>query len=172
MSTLIGDGSHARDIRATRSFTHYVAHHDDFHGTDAVTIGINQPQLRAQVAKELDIHDLSWVHPDAYLGPNVTMGYGTHVNYRASMTRTKIGRHCTISPGVTICGDVKIGDRVLVGAGATICDRVYIGNDVIIGAGAVVLPETTIHDGETWYGVPARCRPLLRQIVPGDIEFR
>ena len=64
----------------------------------------------------------------------------------------------TVSPGVTICGDVTIGDRVLIGAGATICDRVTIGADVTIGAGAVVLPETVVPDGETWVGVPARRR--------------
>ena len=92
-------------------------------------------------------------------------GYGTHINYGVTMTRTTIGHHTTISPGVTICGDVTIGDRTLIGAGAVVCDRVTIGNDVTIGAGAVVLPETTVPDGETWYGVPAKRKVQMGEMV-------
>jgi carbonic anhydrase/acetyltransferase-like protein (isoleucine patch superfamily) len=91
------------------------------------------------------------------------------------MTRTTIGHHTTISPGVTICGDVVIGNRVLIGAGATICEKVWIEDDVTIGAGAVVLPgdwltPPTIDTpgviryhhltaGGTYVGVPARLLP-------------
>lgn len=156
MSTLIGNGGHARDIRATRIFTRYVNHHRDWDGDTPVTIGINDPQLRAEIARILGVHDLNWTHPDARLF-NVDVNYGTHINYGVTATRTTIGHHSTISPGVTICGDVTVGNRVLIGAGATICDRVTIMDDAVVGAGAVVLPETTVGRGETWVGVPARC---------------
>lgn len=158
MATLIGRGSHARDIGEAITYSRNVAHHSDY--TDdglPVTIGINDPRARARVSAEIGVRDRAWIHPDARLyKPGCVVGHGTHINYGVTMTRTTLGRHCTISPGVTICGDVAIGDRVLVGAGATICDRVTIGNDVTIGAGAVVLPETVIPDGETWVGVPAK----------------
>lgn len=158
MATLIGSGSHATDIAHTFRFSQYVAHHTDYiPDFRSVVIGINDPWKRAEIAEEIGVEDSVWIHPDAYIGPECTWGPGTHINYAVSMTRTQIGRHCTISPGVTICGDVIIGDRVLIGAGATICDRVTINNDVTVGAGAVILPETTLEAACTYVGVPARC---------------
>lgn len=153
--TIIGDGAHAIDIAATIPAT-MIHHHCEYRGGRAI-IGINDPQKRAAVAWLLGIRDEAWVHPSALLGPDTVIGWGTHVNYAASMTRTRVGRHCTISPGATICGDVTIGDRVLIGAGATICDRVVIEDDVVVGAGAVVLPCSTLHEGGIYVGVPARC---------------
>lgn len=161
MGTLIGGGSHAFDITYTSGhlITRCFAHHSDYKPDDDwVIIGINNPRVRAQVAEELGVYDMAWVHPYTYYGPDTLVGVGTHVNYGASLTRTTVGNHCTISPGVTICGDVVIGDRCLIGAGAVICDRVTIGDDCTIGAGAVVLPESVVPDGETWVGVPARCK--------------
>ncbi len=167
MTTLIGDGGHAVDIAHTYTFTKCVPHHRYFEDDgERVCIGINDPHLRAEVAGELGIRDSAWIHPRAWIGPECEFGHGTHINYGVSMTRTKIGKHCTISPGVTICGDVLIGNRVLVGAGATICEKVQIEDDATIGAGAVVTPghwganrEIVYHvvaSGETWVGVPAR----------------
>ena len=135
-------------------------HHSDYDvgQLDDVIIGINDPRLRAKVSEIIEIDDMVWIHPSAVIGIECHWNSGTHINYGVTMTRTTIGHHTTISPGVTICGDVTIGDRVLIGAGSTICDRVTIGNDVTIGAGAVVLPETVIPDGETWFGVPAKTK--------------
>ena len=159
MVALIGDGSHAADIAAVmgNEITRRFPHHTLYDGTLPVVIGINDPRLRARIAQELGVVDLSWNCHFVYMR-DVGCLNGTHINYGVTMTRTTIGHHTTVSPGVTICGDVTIGDRVLIGAGATICDRVTIGADVTIGAGAVVLPETVVPDGETWVGVPARRR--------------
>ena len=158
MATLIGAGSHAIDIAHTYLFDRHIPHHTDYvRDGGPVVIGINDPKLRADVACRINEEDAVWIHPYAYIGPEVTYGPGTHINYNASMTRTRIGRHCTIGPSATICGDVTIGDRVLIGAGATICDRVTIHNDVTVGAGAVILPETILQEGCTYVGVPARC---------------
>lgn len=157
MTTIIGRGSHARDIADTLVFDRSVAHHNAY--TDdgrPVVIGINDPRVRARISRELGVTDRSWVHPHAYVGPDCQYGYGTHINYGVTMTRTTIGRWVTISPGVTICGDVTIGDRVLIGAGATICDRVTIADGATIGAGAVVLPQSAVGQDETWIGVPAK----------------
>lgn len=159
MATLIGKGSHARDILADRArhFNYHYAHHSEAGPFDLpVYIGINDPHLRAEVAKALQVKDEAWVHSNAFIGTNCKIHYGTHINYGVTVTRTYFGHHCTIGPGVTIAGDVVIDNRTLIGAGATICDRVTIGSDVTIGAGAVVLPETIIPDGETWVGVPAK----------------
>lgn len=142
MGTLIGGGGHATDIAAT--FTTYwvrVTHHKDYELTrhpEPIIIGINDPLSRAQIAEDLDCHDIAWVHPQAWVGPGCDIGHGTHVNYGVSMTRTKIGVHCTIAPGVTICGDVTIGDRVFIGAGAVIRNMVSIGDEAFIRMGSVV----------------------------------
>lgn len=159
MATLIGNGAHASDIKKAGGvfIARVISHHEDWTGfSDNLIIGVNDPRLRAQISERLGIYDRPWIHPHAHLGHHTTYGFGTHINYGVTMTRTRLGNHVTVSPGVTICGDVTIGDRVLVGAGATICDRVTIGDDVTVGAGAVVLPETVIPNGETWVGVPAR----------------
>jgi UDP-3-O-[3-hydroxymyristoyl] glucosamine N-acyltransferase len=158
MATLIGAGGHADDIfHAEGGWANLgrVAHHK-FCTDDLYIIGINDPRLRYEVSVQLAGEERSWIHPDACLYFNCTYGVGTHINYGVTMTRTTVGHHCTISPGVTIAGDVSIGNLVFIGAGATICDRVTIDSGVTIGAGAVVLPETHIPTGETWVGVPAR----------------
>lgn len=157
MATLIGAGSHATDIAHTYWFDRHYPHHDQYEPDGKpVVIGINNLYDRVRIATQLDITDHPWIHPNVYLGPETSWLWGTHINYGVNMTRTRIGEHCTISPGVTICGDVIIGDRVLIGAGATICDRVTIHNDATIGAGAVILPETIIPSNTTWVGVPGK----------------
>ena len=160
---IIGNGAHASDIRdslhAMDVWPHEYAHHKlapSNVNLNAVYIGVNDPRLRAIVAKKLGVLDELWIHPDARLYHDVIVGYGSHVNYSVHAVRTCIANHTTISPGVTICGDVGIGSEVLVGAGAVICDRVMIGDGATIGAGAIVLPETVVPAGETWVGNPAR----------------
>lgn len=160
-AVMIGHGAHALDmlndlrLPGIRS----VEHHHDYirrQGDSLVYIGVNDPTLRAKIAGELGIDDTIWVHRSVISGPRVELGAGTHLNYGVSLTRTTIGAHCTIGPGVTICGDVTIGDRVLIGAGAIICDRVRIGDDCVIGAGTVMVPTHTCPAGTKWVGAPAR----------------
>ncbi len=151
MATLIGNGGHARDIAGTRYFARRVSHHKQLTGNHRdVVIGINDPQLRDEVSREIGIEDAAWVHPDAYLGPDCTYRFGTHINYGVSMTRTTIGHHCTIAPGVTICGDVTIGDRVFIGAGAVIRNLISIGDDAFICMGSIV--TRNVESGERYRG--------------------
>jgi acetyltransferase-like isoleucine patch superfamily enzyme len=55
-----------------------------------------------------------------------------------------------------ILGRVVIGDGAIVGMRAVIFPDVRIGKYSRVGAGAIVVRGTTIADGETWAGVPAR----------------
>lgn len=138
--TLIGDGGHARDIMATLDtrIWRQIPHHEGFDPyADPYILGINDPNTRAKIASGYLRNDLSWIHPNAYIGPDCEIDLGTHINYGVTMTRTIIGHHCTIAPGVTICGDVTIGDRVFIGAGATIVNLTRIPDDTFIKAGTV-----------------------------------
>lgn len=155
MPTLIGDGGHARDIWETLPKVErdrydpgifwptgwkQIAHSDDFVGDTSFILGINDPQIRSQLAAGMEqFHgpDEPWIHPDAFIGPDCEWGHGTHVNYGVTMTRTTIGHHTTIAPGVTICGDVTIGDRVFIGAGAIIVNLTTVPDDTFIKAGTV-----------------------------------
>ena len=141
-------------------------------------LGMNHPTERGQYAARFTVARLrpalALVHPSAVVGPscrlapgvvvapNVTMlrevilNEHVHVNYQSSMTRCTVGAFTTISPGVTICGDVKIGAECFIGAGAVISNLVTIGNGVTVGAGAVVLDD--VPDGELVVGVPARAK--------------
>ncbi len=156
---VIGSSGHGRDIADTLLCRPRVFdHHSEWDGTRPYIIGINDPQLRADVAAQLGRPGETWIHPTAYIGPECHIGRDVHINYRAAMTRTRIGDGSTISPGVLIGGDVTIGERVQVGMGAVIGvphpgEHIVIGDDVVIGAGAVVVRSI---DSGTWVGVPAR----------------
>lgn len=143
MPTLIGDGGHAADIWDTltrRSQWTRIAHHSAYTATHRedkrYIIGINNPQLRAEISEEIGLLDQAWKHPTAHIS-NCEIGFGSHVGYMVGMTRTTVGRHCTIAPGVTICGDVTIGDRVFIGAGAIIVNLTTIPDDTFVKAGTV-----------------------------------
>lgn len=94
------------------------------------------------------------VAPGCVILRDVAIGRHTHVNYHASMTRSRIGKFVTICPGVTICGDVTIGDGAFIGAGATVANLVTIGEWATIGAGAVVVAD--VEPYSVVKGVPAR----------------
>lgn len=153
---LVGGGGHADDIWAT--LNHHmpivypwrrVDHHSEWFGVGGETIiGINNPGLRERISRELHVEDISWIHPHTFIGPDCTIGTGTHINYGVTMTRTTIGHHTTVAPGVTICGDVTIGDRVFIGAGATIRNLVTIGDDAFICMGAIVTRD--VEPGEKY----------------------
>lgn len=74
----------------------------------------------------------------------------------------KIGRHCTILPGVVFGNKtekpdnspVVVGDNCYFGLGAKIFGAVRIGNNVTVGANAVVTKD--IPDNAIVGGVPAR----------------
>ena len=71
----------------------------------------------------------------------------------------KIGKNCTIYPGVTIGGKIgngcpTIGDNCFIGLGAKIIGKVNIGDNVIIAPNAVVVKN--VASNSVVGGVPAK----------------
>lgn len=106
---------------------------------------------------------------DVILSDNVRIQSGCHIT-----GGTIIGEGTFLAPGVLTASDNDldglrafqwderhhappiIGKHVVVGVGAVILPGVRIGDGATIAAGAVV--TKSVPAGETWAGVPARCR--------------
>ena len=86
--------------------------------------------------------------PEAVIGPGLFIA---HTGYVVLGPRVVLGRHCTLTHGVTIGhaggGDQSwlecpvIGDRVYIGPGAAVIGAVTVGDDALIGVNAVVTRE-------------------------------
>lgn len=97
--------------------------------------------------------------------PN-TIGSGLRIFHTGDFLHVKqnckIGKNCTLLPGVVIGNKnlendnswVTIGDNCYIGLGAKIFGQVTIGNNVVIGANSVVVKD--IPDDCVVSGIPAR----------------
>lgn len=139
-------------------------------------LAIADPSARRRLSAELD--GLGWVagqyiHESAMLGINLSIGQGTIVFPRCSLSSdtvignhvlvnggTAIGHDCVIGPytsllgGISVNGNVSVGESVLIGAGAIIHPGRKIGDGAIVGMGSVVFRD--VAPGQTVYGNPAK----------------
>lgn len=144
-------------------------------------IAIGSPQLKKQIAEELNRARLNFVNiiskhavlPAKYLKgigsiicdgviSTVSCSIGSHVLININSTighDVAIGNYCSIMPGSNISGGVTIGEATLIGSGAIILQGVTIGSNVKVGAGAVV--TKSVPDNCTVVGVPAK--PIKRK---------
>ncbi len=145
-------------------------------GTPQYLLAVADPSARRRLAGELD--ELGWtagqyVHESSMLGINLSIGKGTMVFPRCSLSSdlvigehvlvnggTAIGHDCVIGSytsllgGISINGSVVIGESALIGAGAIIHPGKRIGSGAIIGMGSVVFRD--VAPGKTVYGNPAK----------------
>jgi len=100
----------------------------------------------------------AWIPAEARIGEGTVLGYGglgVVIHEEA-----RIGRHCFLSPQVTVggrsglAGAPVLEDGVVVGTGAKILGPIRVGAGAKVGAGAVVLCDVAA--GTTVAGVPAR----------------
>ena len=132
---------------------------------------------------EPDIHPDAYVHPDAVVIGNVTLGAEASVwpgaVLRGDDGRIEVGArtsvqdgsiiHCTarhptiIGEEVTVGHNVHIegatiGDGALVSSGSVVLNGASIGAGAVVAAGAVVSPNAQIPPRRMALGVPARVR--------------
>jgi len=139
-----------------------------------------------------DIHPDAWVHPDATVIGNVTLGAGTTVWPQAVLrgdygyirigARTSIQDgtviHCTAELPTIIGDDCVIGhlahlecctveDGALVGTNAVVLHRVTVRAHALVGASALIPNGMEVPSGAMALGVPARLR--LDTVDPDEI---
>jgi carbonic anhydrase/acetyltransferase-like protein (isoleucine patch superfamily) len=133
---------------------------------------------------EPDIHPDAYVHPDAVVIGQVTIGEGSsiwpHAVLRADDATITIGARSSIQDGTIVhttpptptwVGDdcvvghaahlegCRIEDGALVGSGSIVLHAAVVGTGSIVGANAVVTNGMEVPPGSMALGVPAKIRP-------------
>jgi carbonic anhydrase/acetyltransferase-like protein (isoleucine patch superfamily) len=132
---------------------------------------------------EPDIHPEAYVHPDAVVIGNVTIGAEASI-WPTAVLRGDDGRievgprssvqdgsiiHCTahqptiIGAEVTVGHNVHIegatiGDGALISSGSVVLNGATVGAGAVVAAGAVVSPNAKIPARRMALGIPARVR--------------
>ena len=141
---------------------------------------IDGQQKRIDLFESLDIPDsmlATFVHPFAYIAPQVKLGAGCVVMPNASISpgcsfgkcclimtnasvghNTAVGDHCHFAAQSCISSFVHVNNGVHVGLNATIREKITLGTNSALGMGAVLLSD--VKKNELWVGNPAR---LLRK---------
>jgi carbonic anhydrase/acetyltransferase-like protein (isoleucine patch superfamily) len=139
------------------------------------------------------IHPEAYVHPDATVIGQVSVGAGSTVwpgavlrgdygriivGERTSIQDgtvvhataeliTKIGSDCVVGHIVHLEG-CEVEDGCLIGSGSVLLHRVLVRSGALVGAGAVVSPGTEVPARAMALGVPARIRPDA--VAPGSFK--
>ncbi|MCL6479040.1 MAG: gamma carbonic anhydrase family protein [Peptococcaceae bacterium] len=137
----------------------------------------------------------SYIHPEATIIGDVTLGEGCYVGAGARIRGdwgtvvigpgSNIQENCIIHayPGKTarlgprshighgaILHTPDLGEHVLVGMGAILMDYVSIGDGCCIGAGALVTERTVIPPNKLVLGIPARVVADISDKMRKDLE--
>lgn len=101
------------------------------------------------------INDGVCIAPQCTVNVNVQIGKHSIINSNCNLSHDCVLEDfVTLSPSVTLTGNVKIKEGAFIGAGATILPNITIGKNAVIGAGASVIND--IPDNCTAVGVPAK----------------
>lgn len=137
--------------------------------------------------KEKGYYCPSFIHPDAYVGPKVSIGENCiFMECSKTLTRSIIGNNvivwpigfishnCIVRDNAYIVGSVngygEIGENCFLGAGAMVADKVVIAKDNFITMSAVVRTNT-IPDS-VYEGIPAKRRENISACRFADIISR
>jgi carbonic anhydrase/acetyltransferase-like protein (isoleucine patch superfamily) len=148
---------------------------------------------------EPDIHAEAWVHPQATVIGNVTIGAGSTIWPQAVLrgdygfirigARTSIQDgsviHCTPHIPTIVGDDCVVGhlahlecctveDGALIGTGSIVLHRAVIGTGALVGAAALVPNGMTVPSRAMALGVPAKIRENAvaeNMIAPNAVEY-
>jgi UDP-N-acetylbacillosamine N-acetyltransferase len=131
--------------------------------------------------KRAGVQLVTYVHPSAFLGEQVTIGEGTvifprcYIGYKSDIGdgtimqsnctiehHNRIGNFCDINPNLTTGGFTLIDDLVEINISVDIVNQISVGAGSRIGAGSLVLSDC--EPGFLYYGRPAR------QIRPHGVQ--
>lgn len=153
-----------------------------FSGELAFTIAISDPKIRARLfaaaerhrarpvtlrAGSAEIMDAVDIGPGAilcshsYIGSNVRIGRGLHLNYFSQIAHDcVVGDFVTLAPRATCNGGVIIEDGAYLGSGCVVRQSRSKEEPLVIGAGAIVgmgaIVTKSVPAGATVIGNPAR----------------
>lgn len=141
-----------------------------------------------------DIHPQAYVHPDATVIGNVTIGAeasiwpqavlrgdygrivigartsiqdGTVVHVPGGPLDTLIGADCVVGHLAHLEG-CTIEDHSLIGSGSVVLHHVVVHSGAIVGANAVVTNGTIVPSGAMALGIPATVKPDT--VKPGAVD--
>lgn len=148
---------------------------DDYYIINTI-FRIDGQEDRLDLFLKLNIPDdrlATFVHPMAYVAPNVQLSPGTVIMPQVTLSSgTKFGKSCLVMVGATVGHDnligdfchiaaqacvgayIKIGTGVHIGLNSTIRENLTIGNYATVGMGAVLTKN--VGDYEIWVGNPAK----------------
>ena len=117
-----------------------------------VAVCVGEPKLRKKIVEKLK-NNKNIIFPNIILGDtriceDVQMGKGCIIH------DGKLGNYVTLSPDVTLAGNVVVGDNTEIGMGANVIQGITIGTNTVIGAGSVVVRDVEDHCKAA--GVPAK----------------
>lgn len=139
-------------------------------------MALGNPALKKAVAETLlseGAEFLTFVHPSAIVGNNVTLGRGTVICPRCILTTdivvgdfvmfnaasggghdVRVGDYCTISGGCDLTGGVVLEEGAFLGSSVSIIPGKRVGAWAKVGAGSVVVGN--VKPGTTVFGNPAK----------------
>jgi carbonic anhydrase/acetyltransferase-like protein (isoleucine patch superfamily) len=142
-----------------------------------------------------DVHETSWIAPNATIIGRVTLGEQVGIWYnavlRGDMDSITVGDRTNIQDGCVLHADPNtpllvgsgvsvghnailhgctIGDDVLVGMGATVLNGARVGSGSLIAANALIPQDAEIPPGSLVAGVPGKVRRALSDAEQDSIR--
>ncbi len=137
---------------------------------------IDGQEERIRLFEKLSVPDerlVTFIHPTAYVAPNVKLGPGTVIMPNVSLSpgtvfgkcclvmvnaivghNNRIGDFCHIAAQACIGAYLDIGQGVHIGLNASVRENLKIGNNSTVGMGSVLTKN--VGDNEIWVGNPAK----------------